>query len=270
MKLLLALICLSLGIHSAHIDIPNHGHLSTQLKQLRVSTKCAGTECPGGCCPEMNWSCCLDDAHCAQNNSLCVQVHPLLRKLKSRTSSRQCDGTPCPGGCCPEVGWVCCEDGLSCASSPDKCEVKTASHSSCTGTKCQGGCCNEKNWFCCQDQRTCASSADRCIGFPEAKPVLVTKSRQCDEGTACPGGCCGESGWVCCENDVYCAPSADFCPPVDVTPMKKYGDLMEPRKPCEGLICPLGSCCPHEGWVCCPDGLNCALEESLCPSQSLL
>ena len=39
--------------------------------------------------------------------------------------------------------------------------------------------------------------------------------------------------------------------------------VMDARQ-CEGVQCP-GGCCPHEDWVCCPDGLHCAHFEFSCP-----
>ncbi len=88
--------------------------------------ECGGTECPGGCCPEVDWYCCPDNLHCAATSADCSYVNnvnkldPLVpKKLK------QCWGTECPNECCPGLGWFCCpEDGM-CASTLDDCELKT-------------------------------------------------------------------------------------------------------------------------------------------------
>ena len=41
-------------------------------KYLKVAKqKCAGTVCPGGCCPHQNWFCCPDNIHCASSEEYC-------------------------------------------------------------------------------------------------------------------------------------------------------------------------------------------------------
>merc|ERR1711935_424435 len=37
----------------------------------------------------------------------------------------------------------------------------------------------------------------------------------------------------------------------------------EIKQDCPGPECP-GGCCPHVGWVCCPDGEHCAATEEYC------
>ena len=33
--------------------------------------QCVGTECPGGCCPEVGWYCCPDQVYCAATADDC-------------------------------------------------------------------------------------------------------------------------------------------------------------------------------------------------------
>ena len=41
------------------------------LGRLTVVKQCIGTECPGGCCPEVGWYCCPDGVYCAATADDC-------------------------------------------------------------------------------------------------------------------------------------------------------------------------------------------------------
>merc|ERR1712099_224509 len=78
-----------------------------------VKTRCdpeTETECPAGCCPEVDWFCCADNRHCAATEENCPNYHPasLVKPLEGvNTKTTDCgpDETECPGGCCPEANW---------------------------------------------------------------------------------------------------------------------------------------------------------------------
>ena len=62
---------LSPWTYAVKIDIvflPNPSVRVAAIKQ------CVGTECPGGCCPEVGWYCCPDDIYCAASAADCPFV----------------------------------------------------------------------------------------------------------------------------------------------------------------------------------------------------
>ena len=98
-------------------------------KYLKVrKQKCAGTQCPGGCCPNQNWYCCPDNIHCASSAEYCHSTNIAEKligmaapKRFKREVKQDCQGTECPGGCCPQANYFCCADGMFCAPSADFC-----------------------------------------------------------------------------------------------------------------------------------------------------
>eukprot|EP00091_Calanus_sinicus_P024689 TRINITY_DN8_c0_g1_i5.p2 TRINITY_DN8_c0_g1~~TRINITY_DN8_c0_g1_i5.p2 ORF type:complete len:124 (+),score=37.26 TRINITY_DN8_c0_g1_i5:94-465(+) len=71
-------------------------------QKLVKSEQCQGTECPAGCCPEVDWYCCPDNMYCAATAADCPFV-AMKEKLVKMAAKKQCQGTECPAGCCPEV-----------------------------------------------------------------------------------------------------------------------------------------------------------------------
>merc|ERR1711926_73020 len=92
------------------------------LAKMGANKQCEdGTECPGGCCPYLDWYCCPDGLYCAATAADCPFVAK-KQALSKMGAYKQCeDGTECPGGCCPYVGWYCCPDGLYCAATAADC-----------------------------------------------------------------------------------------------------------------------------------------------------
>jgi hypothetical protein len=84
----------------------------------------------------------------------------------------------------------------------------------------------------------------------------------------CPTGCCPNPGWVCCPDGIYCTPTIDLCPGGRM--LNKLINLaaktVDPK--CDGPVC-AGGCCPHSGYVCCPDGLYCASTLEKCPGRKV-
>jgi hypothetical protein len=79
------------------------------------------TECPNGCCPELNWFCCWDSLYCHPTAADCPW--PETRLIKMSKKNQQCDPeteTDCPKGCCPELNWFCCPE-LYCAETEEDC-----------------------------------------------------------------------------------------------------------------------------------------------------
>ena len=97
-----------------------------QLSNIDAPKQCdccecpAGTDGPGGCCPNVGWECCPDGLWCAPTIDDCPVVTKKT-KLTKMAAPKQCDGTPCPGGCCPNVGWYCCPDDMYCAATAADC-----------------------------------------------------------------------------------------------------------------------------------------------------
>ena len=95
-----------------------------------VKQKCLGTECPGGCCPNVGWFCCHDNIHCASSEEYCRSKTSLAEKMiamaapkriTKREVKQDCEGTQCPTGCCPQANYFCCQDNLYCAPSAEFC-----------------------------------------------------------------------------------------------------------------------------------------------------
>merc|ERR1711997_16647 len=94
-----------------------------------VKQDCPGTECPGGCCPNVGWYCCPGDEYCAASEEYCKKTN-IAEKLMSMAAPKNylqevkqdCPGTVCPAGCCPNVGWFCCSDNEHCAASEEYCK----------------------------------------------------------------------------------------------------------------------------------------------------
>merc|ERR1711970_1319660 len=136
------------------------------FKRQRVDDgQCEGTECPAGCCPEVNWYCCPDNMYCAATADDCPFVAPKTKLVEMAVDKQWCDGTPCAAGCCPMVNWYCCPDNCClCAATAADCPfigaktelVKMATKKQCDGTPCPAGCCPEINWYCCPDNLYCA------------------------------------------------------------------------------------------------------------------
>merc|ERR1712048_230758 len=94
----------------------------TELERLSRMEQCVGTNCPGGCCPEVDWYCCPDATYCAATDADC----PFLAKEKfyemMAAGGKKCDtkccfgGTECPAGCCPIDDAFCCDDPMYCAA----------------------------------------------------------------------------------------------------------------------------------------------------------
>jgi hypothetical protein len=134
---------------------------------------------------------------------------------------------------------------------------------------CGGKCCPMAGWVCCPDNIYCSPDVLSCPEHPkkmELMKLTALTSKQDCPGVICPSGCCAKPGWVCCPDGVYCASVVEFCPPTG----KKIHKLIElaTKKTgvkCDGPMCP-GGCCPHEGYVCCPDGKYCASSLEKCPS----
>merc|ERR1712080_66873 len=40
-----------------------------------VKQDCPGTECPGGCCPNVGWFCCPGDEYCAASEEYCKKTN---------------------------------------------------------------------------------------------------------------------------------------------------------------------------------------------------
>merc|ERR1711976_1149474 len=69
----------------------------TQLTKMAAPKQCDGTPCPGGCCPNVGWSCCPDGRYCAATAADCPFVAKKTQ-LSKMAANKQCDGTECPGG----------------------------------------------------------------------------------------------------------------------------------------------------------------------------
>jgi len=152
-----------------------------------VKQDCPGTECPGGCCPNVGWFCCPGDEYCAASEEYCKKTNyaekligMAAQKKFVKVIIQKCTGTECPGGCCPMHNWYCCPDNIHCASSQEYCR-KT-------------------------------NFAEKLIGMAAPKRIIEKKVKQDCGGTQCPGGCCPQANYFCCHDDLYCAPSLDFCP----------------------------------------------------------
>merc|ERR1711874_686633 len=95
---------------------------TASLDRLQKTKQCEGTECPGGCCPEVGWYCCPDNVYCAASAADCpfvARTSPLL----ALPAPRQCGHheTDCPGGCCPLENGYCCPDAYYCAQTAPEC-----------------------------------------------------------------------------------------------------------------------------------------------------
>ena len=97
-----------------------------QLTQIAAPKQCdccecpAGTDGPGGCCPNVGWECCPDGLWCAPTLDDCPVVTKKIQ-LTKMAAPKQCDdGFLCPGGCCPNVGWFCCPEWY-CAPTAEDC-----------------------------------------------------------------------------------------------------------------------------------------------------
>ena len=53
------------------------------LVKMAAKKQCEGTDCPTGCCPEVNWYCCPDNMYCAATPADCpfVVTHQFMTKL---------------------------------------------------------------------------------------------------------------------------------------------------------------------------------------------
>jgi len=79
-------------------------------------------------------------------------------------------------------------------------------------------------------------------------------------------------GWVCCPDGQTCAASYQYCSSKVSGPVPIEGatgniqkvDAKTKAEACPGTQCP-GGCCPHYGWVCCPDRETCASSWAYCP-----
>ena len=60
---------ISNGFDTKNRDLLKKCNIEKYLKV--VKQKCAGTLCPGGCCPNQNWFCCPDNIHCASSEDYC-------------------------------------------------------------------------------------------------------------------------------------------------------------------------------------------------------
>ena len=254
-------------------------NLETLIKNM-----CPGVICPSGCCPEPGYVCCKDNVYCADTLGACPE-HPKRAQLKSmatkKISQEKCDGPMCGGKCCPMEGWVCCSDNVYCADTlgacpehPKRAHLKSMATKKivlekCDGPMCGGKCCPMEGWVCCSDNVYCADGLDACPEHPRTAQLLkLTKleSKQDDcPGVICPSGCCSKPGWVCCPDDVYCASVLEFCPSSAIK-INRLIDLATKKSEvkCDGPMCP-GGCCPHSGFVCCPDGQYCAASLDKCP-----
>merc|ERR1719400_113075 len=185
-----------------------------------VKQDCPGTECPGGCCPNVGWYSCPGDEYCAASEEYCKKTN-IAEKLMSMAAPKKhlqevkqdCPGTVCPAGCCPNVGWFCCSDNEHCAASEEYCKKTNyaeklsgmaaqkrslplkVTKQKCLGTECPGGCCPNQDWYCCPDNIHCASSQEYCRKTNFAEKLIgmaapKTEVKQDCEGTQCPGGCC--------------------------------------------------------------------------------
>merc|ERR1712156_1145760 len=147
-----------------------------------VKQDCPGTECPGGCCPNVGWFCCPGDEYCAASEEYCKKTN-VAEKLMSMAAPKKivkqdCPGTVCPGGCCPNAGWFCCPGGEYCAASEEYCKK--------------------------------INIAKKLIGMAAPKKHLQEVKQDCP-GTQCPAGCCPNAGWFCCADNEHCAASEEYC-----------------------------------------------------------
>ena len=253
-------------------------NLETLIKNM-----CPGVICPSGCCPEPGYVCCKDNVHCAETQEDCPSRSVTVKHLGE--IEEKCDGPMCGGKCCPMEGWVCCSDNVYCADTLGACPehpkrahlksmaTKKISQEKCDGPMCGGKCCPMEGWVCCSDNVYCADGLDACPEHPRTAQLLkLTKleSKQDDcPGVICPSGCCSKPGWVCCPDDVYCASVLEFCPSSAIK-INRLIDLATKKSEvkCDGPMCP-GGCCPHSGFVCCPDGQYCAATLDKCPNKIL-
>merc|ERR1712021_309459 len=88
--------------------------MSMAAPKKHLQEDCPGTECPGGCCPNVGWYCCPGDEYCAASEEYCKKTNfakvliAMAAPVKIQKEIKQdCPGTVCPGGCCPNVGWFC-------------------------------------------------------------------------------------------------------------------------------------------------------------------
>jgi len=204
--------------------------------QKEIKQDCPGTECPGGCCPNVGWFCCPGDEYCAASEEYCKKT-TIAEKMISMAAPKKivkqdCPGTECPGGCCPNAGWFCCPGDEYCAASEEYCKKadfakilmsmaapKKIVKQDCPGTECPGGCCPNAGWFCCPGDEYCAASEEYCkkiniaeklIGMAAPKKHLQEVKQDCP-GTQCPAGCCPNAGWFCCADNEHCAASEEYC-----------------------------------------------------------
>ena len=204
--------------------------------QKEIKQDCPGTECPGGCCPNVGWFCCPGDEYCAASEEYCKKT-TIAEKMISMAAPKKivkqdCPGTECPGGCCPNAGWFCCPGDEYCAASEEYCKKadfakilmsmaapKKIVKQDCPGTECPGGCCPNAGWFCCPGDEYCAASEEYCkkiniaeklIGMAAPKKHLQEAKQDCP-GTQCPAGCCPNAGWFCCADNEHCAASEEYC-----------------------------------------------------------
>jgi len=258
-----------------------------------VKQDCPGTQCPGGCCPNVGWFCCPGDEYCAASEEYCKKTNfakiliSMAAPVKVNKDIKQdCPGTECPGGCCPNVGWFCCPGDEYCAASEEYCKKTTIAEKmismaapkkiikqDCPGTECPGGCCPNVGWFCCPGDEYCAASEEYCKKADFAKILMSMAApkkivKQDCPGTECPGGCCPNVGWFCCPGDQYCAASEEYCKKTNIAnkliamaASKRH--LQEVKQDCPGTECP-GGCCPNVGWFCCPGDEYCAASEEYC------
>eukprot|EP00092_Neocalanus_flemingeri_P029076 GFUD01031563.1.p1 GENE.GFUD01031563.1~~GFUD01031563.1.p1 ORF type:complete len:157 (-),score=37.40 GFUD01031563.1:177-611(-) len=121
-------------------------------EKLFQTAQCAGTLCPGGCCPHAGWYCCADNTHCSADAADCPSP---------------CTGTMCPGGCCPHAGWYCCSDNTHCASTAGNCPsvaaweklVKMADMKTEEQTMCGSDC---PDWAYCCPNGLCVTGPGEC------------------------------------------------------------------------------------------------------------
>merc|ERR1711973_454910 len=116
---------------------------SASTFKLSRSEQCEdGTECPGGCCPYLDWYCCPDGLYCAATAADCPFVAK-KQAIAKMSANKQCeDGTECPGGCCPYQDWYCCPDGMYCAATAADCPFvakKQALAKMGTNKQCEDG-----------------------------------------------------------------------------------------------------------------------------------
>ena len=64
-------------------DTPSYRKLiSLAAKRQAKAEQCDGTACPGGCCPEQNWFCCVDGVYCASTEADCNKKEVAAKVVK--------------------------------------------------------------------------------------------------------------------------------------------------------------------------------------------